>query len=221
MSREKVSIFSTSYWLSIFSIFLFIFKSNLCSISLSPLILSFILSCLWMAALCSWRDVQVQWTHLFRLNGNWNRFLSPYVDFDDEIVSVLVDMYQGDVFSPVWLFLKSISKGMGNKLAVQYGGSNLAHTISTYRNQNIFSKSRDLLTTISRFYSNTFRYISQSPSLLFCTVFLWGVSDKQKQDSIDLHLGNLIPYDKKAKETQETEWETEVFSSLYKCHLLI
>jgi len=80
-------------------------------------------------------------------------------------------------------------QGMGNKLAVQYGGSNLAHTFSTYRDRNLVSKSRDLFTTITRFYSNTF-------------------SDKQKQDAIDLYLGNYVPSDPQ-KRTSNVDWDME------------
>ena len=84
---------------------------------------------------------------------------SPGADFDSPHVQILLDMYQG----------------MGNTLALQYGGSRLAHTIGTYREKTLAHHSRDLLASLKRFYSNSF-------------------TDKEKQDSINLFLGNFCPW---------------------------
>lgn len=88
--------------------------------------------------------------------------MNPECDFDDPVVQILLDMYQG----------------MGNTLALQYGGSRLAHTISTYREKTFANHSRDLLASLKRFYSNSF-------------------TDKEKQDSINLFLGNFCPWNEK------------------------
>lgn len=86
----------------------------------------------------------------------------PEVDFDEEIVVLLMAMYQD----------------MGNHIALQYAGSHLVNTMQTYsinNAHNIASHSRDLLVTIKRYYSNSF-------------------TDAEKQDSINLFLGNYIPW---------------------------
>ena len=104
---------------------------------------------------------------------------SQRVDFDDDVVEILLDMYQG----------------MGNKLALQYGGSRLAHTISTYREKTFASHSRDLLASLKRFYSNSF-------------------TDKEKQDSINLFLGNFCPW--RERSTDLWSLETDYFLHMKK-----
>eukprot|EP01114_Cavostelium_apophysatum_P020199 TRINITY_DN6706_c0_g1_i1.p1 TRINITY_DN6706_c0_g1~~TRINITY_DN6706_c0_g1_i1.p1 ORF type:complete len:811 (-),score=116.42 TRINITY_DN6706_c0_g1_i1:131-2563(-) len=93
----------------------------------------------------------------------------PFVGFDSEIVDVLVDMYEG----------------MGNQIALQYAGSELVNTIKTYRSGNLVTQSRDLFTTVKRYYSNSF-------------------TDAEKQHSMNLFLGNFIPYQEKC-----SLWELE------------
>uniref|UniRef100_A0A915P0R5 SAC domain-containing protein n=1 Tax=Meloidogyne floridensis TaxID=298350 RepID=A0A915P0R5_9BILA len=59
----------------------------------------------------------------------------------------------------------------GDTLAWQYAGSQLVHSIKTYKRTAVFQeRSRDVLQTLSRYYSNTF-------------------SDFEKQDGINLFLG--------------------------------
>jgi len=82
----------------------------------------------------------------------------PDLDFDDAVVEILMEMYQS----------------MGNRLAVQYGGSHLARTMSSYRKGSFVSHSRDLLESFKRYYSNSF-------------------TDAEKQDCINIFLGNFIP----------------------------
>ena len=84
------------------------------------------------------------------------------LDIDDEITDHLMDLYQE----------------MGNALALQYGGSHLAHTMNTYTKTNtktLSSQSRDMIASLQRYYSNSF-------------------NDKAKQDSINLFLGNFKPF---------------------------
>ena len=59
----------------------------------------------------------------------------------------------------------------GDTLAWQYAGSHLVHSIKTYKKTAAFQeRSRDVIQTLSRYYSNTF-------------------SDYEKQDGINLFLG--------------------------------
>lgn len=98
---------------------------------------------------------------------------TPYVAFDTDIVDKLVDMYEG----------------MGNQIALQYAGSELVNTIKSYRSGNIVTHSRDLFTTVKRYYSNSF-------------------TDAEKQQSINLFLGNFIPH-VDLKKTKEHLWDLE------------
>lgn len=74
---------------------------------------------------------------------------------------------------------------MGNTIALQYGGSQLAHTLKTYQRQSS-SQARDLFTTVQRFYNNSF-------------------TDFEKQAVMNLFLGHFVP----ALQTQRL-WELEV-----------
>ncbi|CAD5211242.1 unnamed protein product [Bursaphelenchus okinawaensis] len=59
----------------------------------------------------------------------------------------------------------------GDTLALQYAGSQLVHSIKTYKKTSAFQeRSRDVIQTISRYYSNTF-------------------NDFEKQNGINLYLG--------------------------------
>eukprot|EP01127_Copromyxa_protea_P019819 TRINITY_DN6514_c0_g1_i1.p1 TRINITY_DN6514_c0_g1~~TRINITY_DN6514_c0_g1_i1.p1 ORF type:complete len:955 (+),score=148.57 TRINITY_DN6514_c0_g1_i1:163-2865(+) len=66
--------------------------------------------------------------------------------------------------------LMSMYEKSGNQLALQYGGSGLAHTIQTFNTTNVF----DVYTSIQRYYNNVF-------------------SDSEKQMSINLFLGVFQP----------------------------
>ncbi|RNA31050.1 Polyphosphoinositide phosphatase [Brachionus plicatilis] len=62
----------------------------------------------------------------------------------------------------------------GDAIAQQYGGSQLVHRVDTYGKNSIASQSRDMIHTISRYYSNAF-------------------SDADKQNAINLFLGIFQP----------------------------
>lgn len=100
---------------------------------------------------------------------------TPNVDIDSELTKLLIKMYEG----------------VGNQIALQYAGSELVNTMKTYRAGNFASQSRDLLTTMKRYYSNSF-------------------IDTEKQYSINLFLGNFVPY----KEKQNL-WELESDNHLH------
>ncbi|VDK47066.1 unnamed protein product [Anisakis simplex] len=61
----------------------------------------------------------------------------------------------------------------GDKLALQYAGSQLVHSIKTYKKISAFQeRSRDVIQTLSRYYSNTFGdYDKQNAINLFLGVF--------------------------------------------------
>lgn len=85
---------------------------------------------------------------------------SPYLQSDMAISHLLTEMYE-------------IS---GHQLALQYGGSGLAHTMKSYnQNKTIIDQSKDVWSSIKRFYSNAF-------------------TDYEKQNSINLFLGVFRPY---------------------------
>lgn len=104
---------------------------------------------------------------------------TQHVEFDTPIVDLLTQMYEG----------------MGNQIALQYAGSELVNTVKTYRAGDLVSQSRDLLTTVKRYYSNSF-------------------TDAEKQHSINLFLGNFVPYKEK-----ETLWELETDYHLHNRNL--
>ncbi|XP_048577491.1 polyphosphoinositide phosphatase-like [Nematostella vectensis] len=83
----------------------------------------------------------------------------PSVEFDSDAVRILEDLYEAH----------------GDTLALQYGGSQLVHGIQTYRKVSPFtSHSRDIMQTISRYYSNRF-------------------NDADKQQAMNVFLGVFVP----------------------------
>lgn len=85
----------------------------------------------------------------------------PTLEFDTDAVRMLEQVYEDH----------------GDTLALQYGGSQLVHRIKTYRKiAPLSSQSRDIMQTLSRYYSNTF-------------------SDAEKQNTINLFLGLYKPYE--------------------------
>ncbi|XP_054714497.1 polyphosphoinositide phosphatase-like [Uloborus diversus] len=83
----------------------------------------------------------------------------PKLEFDTDCVRMLEELYEDH----------------GDTLALQYGGSQLVHRVKTYRKiAPLSSHSRDILQTLSRYYSNTF-------------------SDADKQNAINLFLGVYKP----------------------------
>lgn len=88
----------------------------------------------------------------------------PTLEFDTDAVKILEQVYEDH----------------GDTLALQYGGSQLVHRIKTYRKiAPLSSQSRDIMQTLSRYYSNTF-------------------SDAEKQNTINLFLGLYKPYENPA-----------------------
>lgn len=80
---------------------------------------------------------------------------NPSLPFDSDAVNMLTEMYHDQ----------------GDTIAMQYGGSALAHTTDTYRKINQWtSHSRDVLETMKRYYANSF-------------------ADADKQAAINLFLG--------------------------------
>ncbi|KAG1054130.1 hypothetical protein G6F43_003834 [Rhizopus delemar] len=80
----------------------------------------------------------------------------------------------------------------GDTIALQYGGSHLVNTMETYRKINQWtSHPRDMIESIRRYYANAF-------------------SDADKQDAINLFLGNFV-----TKDGQPMLWE---LSSDYHLH---
>lgn len=82
------------------------------------------------------------------------------ITFDSEISLLLMEMYE-------------IS---GHQLAIQYGGSGLAHTINTFGAKSLVDHSKDFWTVVQRYYRNAF-------------------TDQEKQNSINLFLGMFRPYE--------------------------
>ncbi|XP_067049338.1 polyphosphoinositide phosphatase-like [Acropora muricata] len=89
----------------------------------------------------------------------------PFVEFDSDAIRILEDLYEAH----------------GDTLALQYGGSQLVHGIRTYRKVSPFtSHSRDIMQTVSRYYSNAF-------------------TDADKQQAMNLFLGIFTPQVEKRK----------------------
>ncbi|XP_070567874.1 polyphosphoinositide phosphatase-like isoform X2 [Ptychodera flava] len=83
----------------------------------------------------------------------------PDVDFDSDAARMLEELYEDH----------------GDTLALQYGGSQLVHSVSTYRKISPWTAhSRDIMQTLSRYYSNAF-------------------SDTDKQSCLNLFLGVFQP----------------------------
>ncbi|KAI8892705.1 SacI homology domain-containing protein [Globomyces pollinis-pini] len=85
----------------------------------------------------------------------------------------------------------------GDTIALQYGGSHLVNTMETYRKMTAWtSHSRDMIESIKRYYSNSF-------------------ADAEKQDSINLFLGNFIP-----KNSSRHLWDLPTDFYLHNTHPL-
>ncbi|OQS06344.1 hypothetical protein THRCLA_01619 [Thraustotheca clavata] len=95
-----------------------------------------------------------------------------------------------DDASPILLEFSRIFSSMGDKIALQYGGSEAHKKVESQAQK---TKQWELLTSIRRYYSNAF-------------------TDMAKQDSINLFLGNFIPDLK-----QPPLWELESDYYLHNC----
>jgi hypothetical protein len=94
----------------------------------------------------------------------------PVLGFTDSAVELLMEMYEI----------------VGNRVALQYAGSEAVHTMKTYNNKGLnTSQARDLLTTVKRYISNSF-------------------TDSEKQNGINLFLGRFEPW----RESHQI-WELE------------
>jgi hypothetical protein len=80
--------------------------------------------------------------------------------FDSAISLVLMEMYEI----------------AGHQLALQYGGSGLAHTMNTFVTKSIVDHSKDFWTVVQRYYRNTF-------------------TDQEKQNTINVFLGVFRPWE--------------------------
>lgn len=80
--------------------------------------------------------------------------------------------------SPVSLVLMEMYEIAGHQLALQYGGSGLAHTMNTFVTKSIVDHSKDFWTVVQRYYRNTF-------------------TDQEKQHTINLFLGVFRPWEHK------------------------
>ncbi|KRX73139.1 Polyphosphoinositide phosphatase [Trichinella sp. T6] len=98
--------------------------------------------------------------HSMGKDGFSIRILSePYLSMDHEFCRLLETLYDEH----------------GDALAMQYAGSQLVHSIKTYKKTaNLQERSRDVIQTLSRYYSNNF-------------------VDFDKQNAINLFLGVVVP----------------------------
>ncbi|CAI4230221.1 unnamed protein product [Auanema sp. JU1783] len=85
----------------------------------------------------------------------------------------LVDTAQLSLQSEVCRVYEEMFDAHGDTLAWQYAGSQLVHSIKTYKKTSAFQeRSRDVLQTLSRYYSNTFAdYDKQAAINLFLGIF--------------------------------------------------
>ncbi|CAC5356847.1 FIG4 [Mytilus coruscus] len=100
----------------------------------------------------------------------WALGVLPKMDleFETDIISMLEDLYEAQ----------------GDTIALQYGGSQLVHRIEGYRKINPWAaQSKDILYTVSRYYSNTF-------------------TDLEKQHATNIFLGVFLP-----REGKPNIWE--------------
>ena len=101
----------------------------------------------------------------------------PYLEFETDTVRMLEELYEDH----------------GDTLALQYGGSQLVHRIKTYRKiAPLSSHSRDIMQTLSRYYSNTF-------------------SDHEKQSAINVFLGIFKPFERSPNEPHVWELSTDYY----------
>jgi len=70
--------------------------------------------------------------------------------------------------------MEDLYEGQGDTLALQYGGSQLVHRIKGYRKVAPWtSSSRDIMQTLSRYYSNAFS--GENFSVIFRSSQSWSI----------------------------------------------
>lgn len=97
--------------------------------------------------------------------------------------------------SPISLVLMEMYEIAGHQLALQYGGSGLAHTMNTFVTKSIVDHSKDFWTVVQRYYRNTF-------------------TDQEKQHTINLFLGVFRPYEHRHGPdlwTMESDYHLHIF----------
>ncbi|KAK2146367.1 hypothetical protein LSH36_613g00010 [Paralvinella palmiformis] len=127
----------------------------------------------------------------------------PYLKFDTDCVRMLEDLYEDQ----------------GDALAVQYGGSQLVHRIKGYRKIAPWtSSSRDIMHTLSRYYSNAFSDADKQHAInLFLGIYEPKVGDLALWDYVtDFYMHNKVtlvgPTTRERRYTQW--WELSVVRSL-------
>lgn len=97
--------------------------------------------------------------------------------------------------SPISLVLMEMYEIAGHQLALQYGGSGLAHTMNTFVTKSIVDHSKDFWTVVQRYYRNTF-------------------TDQEKQHTINLFLGVFRPWEHRNGPdlwTMESDYHLHIF----------
>lgn len=115
---------------------------------------------------------------------------SPYIEFDSDVINIFTEMYHDH----------------GDTIALQYGGSHLVNTMETYRKINQWtSHPRDMIESIRRFYANAFSGTKNNDNIAERSSWprlLFFIIDADKQDAINLFLGNFV-----TKDGQPMLWE--------------
>ncbi|XP_071138018.1 polyphosphoinositide phosphatase-like isoform X1 [Mytilus edulis] len=135
----------------------------------------------------------------------WALGVLPKMDleFETDIISMLEDLYEAQ----------------GDTIALQYGGSQLVHRIEGYRKINPWTaQSKDILYTVSRYYSNTFTDLEkQHATNIFLGVFL----PREGKPNIwelptdyYLHNKDLAGVQKIFRKSYSQWWDLPVFRSL-------
>ncbi len=91
--------------------------------------------------------------------------------------------------------IKQLFEHSGDILAQQYAGSQLVHRIDTYKKITPAwsTQSRDIVQTLSRYYSNTFSGFFSFPIFDFEFFCIYSRIDAEKQHAMNLFLGIFQP----------------------------
>jgi hypothetical protein len=99
---------------------------------------------------------------------------SDIIEYDSDAVNTFTHMLVKTVLLVGASLTFSRFHAHGDTIAIQYGGSHLAHTMATYRKINEWkSHSRDVVESFKRYYHNSFL-------------------DSQRQEALNLFLGNYV-----------------------------